>query len=223
MEIKFKESLKSYRYLVMFDLASRITGVCVYDLTNNTPKFTETIRVKNECELPAIELEQKIHEFLSQLPARLYTTKSQILVCKEAQPVQLRGGNSTISTFIALARSHAILDTYLFKNEWPTYDYTGVYPISWHAYFKKVVNAPKDFKVDKQVVRDYNMSTFGFKELSLDESDAIFLCKTFIEVKWNNDIDEQVREVKRHKKTLKAPHAIQAADDEIERLKQLKM
>lgn len=116
MEIKFKESLKSYHYLVMFDLASRTTGICVYDLTNNKPKFTTTIQVKGECELPAVELEEKIHAFMKDLPAQLYATKGQILVCKEAQPVQLRGGSSTISTFIALARSHAILDTYLYKN-----------------------------------------------------------------------------------------------------------
>ena len=29
MEIKFKDKIDTYDYLIMFDLASKITGVCV--------------------------------------------------------------------------------------------------------------------------------------------------------------------------------------------------
>ena len=58
---------------------------------------------------------------------------------------------------------------------------------------------------------------------TLDETDAVFLAKTLCEVKWNNDVDERVREEKRHRKTLKAAHAIDAVDKEIERLKDLKI
>ncbi len=71
-------------------------------------------------------------------------------------------------------------------------------------------------------MRDYVMDLYKIDDVSLDESDAIFLCKTLIEVKWDNDIDELVRAEKRHRKELKAPHAIKASDEEIERLKSLK-
>lgn len=186
--------------------------------------MTGCIKVKGECELPAAELKSKIEIFFNNWIASAQIDKSKVLVVKEAMPTQLRGGSSTVQTFVALARSHCVLDTFLYNNDIDTYDYVGIYPITWHNYFKKVIGVDKDFKVDKKVVYDYNVEAYAIKyNLTLDESDAIFLCKTFVDIKWNNDIDEQIREVKRHKKTLKAPHAIKAADEEIERLKELKI
>lgn len=224
MEIKFKKTLDSYKFIVMFDLASKNTGVCVWNLRTSSPYFTTVIKVKGECELPAAELEQKIDGFFENLREVHGIAMSDILVVKEAMPSQLRGGSSTVQTFVALARTHCVLDTYLYKNNIDTYDYIGIYPITWHNYFKRIINADKEFKVDKKVVYDYNIKEYNIRNpLTLDESDAIFLSKTFVDIKWNNDIDEEVREKKRHRKTLKAPHAIKAIDEEIEKLKQLKV
>ena len=137
-------------------------------------------------------------------------------------PTQLRGGNSTVQTFIALARSHAILDTYLFKNKIATYDYIGVYPVSTHAYFKRLINADKDYKVTKEDIREYLYRLYSIKDLTLDESDSIFLAKTLVEVNWNKDINEKIKELKRHKKTLKAIHAIALVDKEIKSMESMK-
>lgn len=130
MEVKFKKTIDSYKFIVMFDLASKNTGICVWNLQTASPYFTSVIKVKGECELPAAELEQKIHAFFNKLQEEHKINLSDILVVKEAMPSQLRGGSSTVQTFVALARTHCVLDTYLYKNNIDTYDYIGIYPIT---------------------------------------------------------------------------------------------
>ena len=223
MEVKGKKSLNDYDYLIMFDLASKKTGVCVFDLRNKRPESTSLLEVTGKKELPVAELKDLIDTFMTSTLSRLSAAKKRILVSFEAMPVQLRGGNSTISTFVALARSHAILDDYLFENDWDTYDYVGIYPASTRAYYYKL--RPEDKKLDtdiKTLVFNFVSAEYNLKDkIALDESDAVFLAKTLIDVKWNNDLAELIREKKRHKKTLKAPHAIKKIDDDIAFLQSL--
>ena len=221
MEVKFKQKITVYKYLVMFDLASKTTGVCLYDLLQQKPVSTKILKVLKTQELQSAELLDLIDGYFNELYSK-GIKKEEILVSKEAMPTQLRGGNSTVQTFIALARSHAILDTYLFKNKIATYDYIGVYPVSTHAYFKRLINADKDYKVTKEDIREYLYRLYSIKDLTLDESDSIFLAKTLVEVNWNKDINEKIKELKRHKKTLKATHAIALVDKEIESMESMK-
>ena len=224
MEIKFKKHYNTFKYLLMFDLASRNTGVCLWDIAKNCPIETRALTVTGKEELPAIELLHVIQSYFNDLQLRLgIDLRKEVLVAKEAMPTQLRGGSSTVQTFVALARSHCVLDTLLFENGIATYDYVGIYPITWHNLFKKMANLGKDDKVTKEVVYEYVISHYHFDhQITLDESDAVFLCYTFFAIKWNNDLAEQIREVKRHRKTLKAPHAIKSCDVEILRLEGLK-
>ena len=225
MEVKFKKNIKDFKYLLMFDLASKNSGVCLWDLAKNEPVLTDTLKVKGELELPAAELLKLIIEFINDLVLKIGGfSVDDILVVKEAMPTQLRGGSSTVQTFIALARSHCTLDTVLYQNKMPTYDYTGIYPSTWHSYFKKIKNLSKDDKVTKELVHEYVINKYHLSEdISLDETDAVFMCEAFLAVKWNNDLKERILEVKRHRKTLKAPHAIKFCDEEIERLSGLKI
>lgn len=220
MEIKFKKSLSEYDHLIMFDLASKITGVCVFDLKKKKPLFTKVLKVTGIIELPSAELDFLIDNFFLDLREKELLTNA--LVSFEAAPTQLRGGNSTVQTFIALAKAHAVLDLYLYKHKIDVYDYVGVYPISTHAYYKKITNSPQDTKVTKENLRDWVYLQYNINNLTLDESDAIFLAVTLINSKYEKDIDEQIRECKRHKKTLKAAYAIQLVDEEIARLQKLK-
>ena len=225
MEIKFKRSINDFQYLLMFDLASRNTGVCLWDIQKQSPVLTSTLKVEGKEELPAAELLDLIIHFTNSLVTRVgpFDIK-KLLVVKEAMPTQLRGGSSTVQTFIALARSHCTLDTVMYQNKIAMYDYVGIYPITWHNYFKKVACLGKDDKVTKEAVHEYVVSKYNLdKDMSLDESDAVFMCETFFAVKWNNDLKERIAEVKRHRKTLKAPHAIKLCDEEIERLNGLKI
>lgn len=222
MEIKFKRKISDYKYLVMFDLASKITGVCVFDLKEQKPLFTDVIKVTGDIELPAAELKNKIDVFFLNLNKRGISLQD-VIVSKERLPSQIRGCGSTIQTFMALARSHAILDTYLYENNIATYDYIGIAPVTTHAYYKRLVKGDKELKVTKELIRSYLYTIYeNLNNISLDESDAVFLAKTLYDVKWNDDISEHIREIKRHRKTLKAEHAINSLDKEIERLESLK-
>lgn len=224
MQIKFKRSIKEYDYLVMFDLASKTTGVCVFDLRTMKPVETYILQVKGEYELPMAELQVRLVMFFEYLEYDCGYDLSKVLVFKEAPPTQVRGAQSTIQTFIALAKSHAILDIVLFNNGIDCYDYTGIYPISTHCYCRKLMNLSKQDKITKDVVRDCVYASYGkFKELTYDEADAVMLAKTFLEVKWNNDLDEEIRKHKKHKKNLKMKNAIEAEQKEIERLENLRI
>ena len=222
MEIKTKKSLQEFDYLIMFDLASKISGVCVWDIKNHRPYKIQKIEVnKEKVELPAFELYNKIDLLFLELGKEIDLSK--VFVSKEAMPSQVHGGNSTIQTFVALARSHAILDYYMMEHGIPVYDYTGVYPISTHTYLKKILGKEKDYKIQKTDIKDYVCEKYGLQVETLDESDAVFLAQTLIESKWNKDIDDAIREQKRHKKTLKLSSAIKKVEEEITKLENLRL
>ena len=221
MEIKFNKSLSDYKYLIMFDLASRITGVCIWDIQNNIPIKTKVLKVDKDHELGAAALYDQIDTFFNSLRLEGINL-NEVLVYKEAMPVQLRGGSSTVQTFIALAKSHAILDYYTYSHNIAVYDYVGVYPISTHAYLKHLMDWDNKHKVEKKDIQEYIKFIYNLDNVSFDESDAIFLAKTFVDIKWNKDLDEQIRAIKKHSKTLKAEHSILACQNEINRLQGLK-
>ena len=223
MEIKFKDKIDTYDYLIMFDLASKITGVCVWDIKKKSPYYTRVIRVKDGTELPFADLKEKINAFFDEVDKIIGLKRC--FVSKEMMPTQIHGGSSTVQTFVALAKSHAILDVCCYERGIACYDYKGVAPATTHAYYKHIKELGAKDKVTKEMVKDYLYELFPaqMQTTTLDETDAVFLAKTLCEVKWNNDVDERVREEKRHRKTLKAAHAIDAVDKEIERLKDLKI
>lgn len=225
MEIKFKKSLLDYDYLVMFDLASKVTGACVWDIKNGRPVLTRAIRVTGACELPFAELKREIDSFFKVVREKI--GGGRFFVSKEMMPTQIHGGSSTVQTFLALAKSHAVLDVYCYERGIDCYDYKGVAPATTHAHYRRLTGLGPKEKVTKEMVRDYLRSEFadgpdGGWGSTLDETDAVFLAQTLCEAKWDNDIRERIREEKRHKKELKAPHAIAAVDAEIERLESLK-
>lgn len=221
MQVKFKNKLSDYDYLIMFDLASKNTGVCVWDIQNHCPLNTVLIQTDSKHELQTASLYAQINTFFTGLQE--LTSWDKIIVAKEAMPTQLRGGSSTVQTFLALARSHAILDTYTYLNNIAIYDYIGVYPASTHAYIKKILGLDNKQSVDKNDIKQYVCSTYQIYPNTLDETDAVFLAQTLIDVKWNKDIDEEIRSVKKHKKTLVSTSACAKCDTEISRLEELKL
>lgn len=110
MQIKFQKSLLDFKYLVMFDLASKITGVCVWDLNQCKPINVQVLKTSNNYELQVADLYHLLKNYFAFLSKKLNINLDDVLVYKEAMPTQLHGGSSTIQTFIALARSHAILE-----------------------------------------------------------------------------------------------------------------
>lgn len=222
MEAKFKRSINSFKYLVMFDLASKITGVCLWDIKNHKSVKTDIISTADENGNKDFILFNKLKKYFAELSDSGISLED-IIVYKEAMPIQVHGGNSTVKTFVALARSHAILDLFIDLNNLWCYDYTGVYPVSTHSYLRKIKNLTTKDPIKKQDILEYVTEKYKIQSISFDESDAIFLAQTFVDVKWDKDIDEQIRDVKRHIKQLKLKRAIDDATSEIERLKGLKI
>lgn len=222
MQIKYKKSLKDYKYLIMFDLASKVTGVCLYDLINNKPIKTYVLKVKGINTSPVIELYEILGNFFEEINKSGFLFE-EVLVSFEAMPTQMHSSFTTIQTFLALAKAHATIDLFLSIHNIDVYDDVGVYPASTHAYFKKIVSCNKDEKITKELIRDYVVQSYPHLEMTtLDESDAVFLSKTFVESKWNKDLDEKIKELKRHKKTLKANHAILKVEEEIKQMQDYK-
>lgn len=218
--VKFSEQLSNYDYLVMFDLASKITGVCLWDIKNHKPLKTSVLKVSGKDELPSKELFLLIKDYFDKLYEEGYDL-CKVLVSKEAAPLQA-GKFTTAQTLIALGKAHAILDFYCAWNNMAVYDYNGIAPITTHSYFKHIMGWDNKHPVDKTDIQKYLKETYELGEVTLDESDAVFLAQTLVDSHWNKQLDEQIREVKRHRKTLKAPHAIKGCDEEIERLTALK-
>lgn len=222
MQIKLKHSLNTYSYLVMFDLATRVSGVCVWDLNTNTPILTKAIRTSDTAELPALDLYDALDSFFIEL-VQSGITLDTILVYQEAMPAQLHGGGSTVQTFISLARSHAVLDLYTAQHNIAIYDYTGIYPVSTHAYLRRVKGVDAQFKIDKNFIKIYIEGKYGLESLTYDEADAVLLAETFVNIKWNKDLDVAIKDIKKHIKTLKDAHRITALQQEIERLSALRL
>lgn len=223
MEAKFRKKLSEYDYLVIFDLATRSTGACVWDLRKGKPLYTENLLTTGKTGNRAKELWDALDSFFVHLACRLGAIyPSRILVHRELCPIQ-QGKFTTAKTLISLGKSHAVLD--LFLEEWAIdyYDLDGISPSTTHAYFRKLAGLDARAKVEKEDIRDYLVREYGIDpSTGLDETDAMFLAKTFVEVFWDRQIDEEIKEKRKHRKGLKAPSAIAAVDSEIERLRSLK-
>lgn len=128
-----------------------------------------------------------------------------------------------MQTFLSLARSHAVLELYAAHHGLAMYDGVGVYPVTTHAYLRRILSLPKEAKVDKALIRQYVADTYNFTNLTFDESDAVFLAQTFVDVKFNQDIQDAMRAIKRRLKELKQPHRIEELHHELERLASLKI
>ena len=152
MEIKFKDKIDTYDYLIMIDLASKITGVCVWDIKKKSPYYTRVIRVKDGTELPFADLKEKINDFFDEVDKIIGLKRC--FVSKEMMPTQIHGGSSTVQTFVALAKSHAILDVCCYERGIACYDYKGVAPATTHAYYKHIKELGAKDKVTKEMVKD---------------------------------------------------------------------
>lgn len=221
MVVKTNKALNEYKYLIMFDLASHNTGVCLWDIDNERPVYSWTIVSEKKDGIFVAELYNKLCDFFNMLKETLKIDLKKVFVSKEAMPVQLRGGSSTVQTFVALAKAHAILDLYLELHNIDVYDYTGVYPATTHAYLKKSLGLDSKATVDKKDAKKFIEDKYCIEIKTFDESDAVFLAYTLLNSKWNKDIDEKIKEIKKHKKTLKQKKAIDECDALIKKLEEM--
>ena len=220
MIAKFCAVLGYYEHVLMFDLASHVSGICLWNIREHRPEMTFSIEAKGKEEPRVFELHRLIDELFSRLAGMGYDM-SKVLVSKEAAPMQA-GRFTTAQTLIALGKSHAVLDLYCASHLVDVYDYVGVAPATTHAHLRRILGLTAKDKVQKEDIKRYVEDTYGISCGTLDESDAAFLAETFVDVHWDRQIDEQIKVVKRHRRTLKAQRAIDSCDEEIKRLESLK-
>ena len=60
-------------------------------------------------------------------------------------------------------------------------------------------------------------------EMTYSESIAILLAETFINSKWDKDIDEEMRNIRKHIKDLKDSHRIESLQKELDRLSHMQL
>lgn len=215
MIVKYNKKIRDYKYLISFDLASHNTGICLWNIEKNKPEKTFLMTTK-KTENFVYDLYQNLEIFFASLQKDFNIDLKDVFVCKEAMPVQLRGAASTVQTFVALAKSHAVLDLFLQQHDIDVYDYTGIYPITTHSYLKKLLSEENVESVDKNTIKKYVEQEFNLVVKSYDESDAVFLAVTLIQSKWNKDILEEMKEIKKHKKELVMKNAIAECEKKID-------
>ena len=214
--LKYQKNIKEIPYIIGIDLALYRTGVCVYHPSTDTFTDLEEVQVPHETDIPMLILCDGLSNYFERITAK-YGNGG--MVVQEAMPAQA-GPHSTISTLQALAKAHGILELCVCLHDGLyRYDKTGVYSVSVKSIFK-TEETPKPTKQDIQA-RLIELYDCNFDGMSENISDAMGVVYTLINRKWNNDIKERQKEIKREIKSLKAQHAIDAHQKEIERLQAL--
>lgn len=211
--IKFQKPLSEIDYIISFDLALYKTGVSIYDISQKSIVRTDKIEVSHTDETPVATLYTKLKEYLTSAVEKY---GNLLMIVKEAMPAQA-GRFTTIATLQTLAKAHAALDIAVAKVDGVDfYDEVGVHAVSVKALFK-TDETPKPTKTDikKAVCAHYGLKT---GDLTDDESDSVAVIYTLIKKKWNADLKDEIKRVKKEMKGLKQERAIAAHEKRIEEL-----
>ena len=210
---KFKKPLSEIDYIISFDLALYKTGISLYNIKQKSIVRTDKIEVSHTDETPVATLYTKLKEYLTSAVEKY---GNLLMIVKEAMPSQA-GRFTTIATLQTLAKAHAALDIAVAKVDGVDfYDQVGVHAVSVKALFKTEEN-PKPTKTDiKKAVCTYYGLEVG--DLTDDESDSIAVIYTLVKKKWNADINEEIKRIKKEIKGLKQERAIEAHQKRIEEL-----
>lgn len=221
MKVKFNRRLEDYDYIISFDLAKHKTGYSLVDFKNKTIPVSGII-ITEETEMPW-------EDFYSQLEARVGEIVkdfgSSFFVLKERLPNQA-GPRSTIAALQGLAMAHAIFNLFVAQHSLDYYDWEGVHSISVKSYYKNLTGLQKPQKIDifratKELYPRWEVPEDN--ELSYDISDSIAVAQTLLGKKWNADINEEIRALNKEIKAAKSPKKIQRLQEEVDRLKNLKI
>lgn len=107
-----------------------------------------------------------------------------------------------------LAKVHAIFDLVVLLEEVDYYDLDGIHSVSVKNFFKKITNIEKPSKEDIQKVLLDRITCPFVENFSLDASDSLAVSVTLINSKWNKDIEEEQKELKKQIKKFKSDKKI---------------
>lgn len=231
--LKFSGSLRDYPFILSFDLAKNVAGWSLVDTRDDTYTVLDCGLIdmsKYSKEDFWLEYKNRLIEvfILARYTLRsLFLDDAVILITKEKLPSQA-GVTSTIATLQALAKVHAIfelaLDEMIARDPildplFLPYDKpcpcgverketeNGVHAASVKALFRKIIGIDKPTKQDireavSKICRGKDVSS-----LKEDISDSIAVTITLKEVKFNADIDEERKALRKKIRSLKSDSA----------------
>lgn len=222
--IKYQKSLLDYKYIISFDLAKNLTGYSLIDYNDHRVLHAGVIDMsKSTCEsfwyAYAAALRSALGQCLNALPRPL--KKSEVFITKEKLPNQ-SGRFSSIEALQALAQCHAIFDLVVYDYGVDVYDFDGVHSVSVKAHFKHLTGIDKPSKED---IAQYISKQFCFdiSNYTLDVTDSIAVAMTLVDVKYNKDIDDRIKEIKKALKQYKSQNKINELNNDIALLSSLKI
>ena len=247
--LKFSGSLRDYPFVLSFDLAKNVAGWSLVDTRDNTYTVLDCDIIdmsKYSKEDFWLEYKKRLIDVFVRtrytLHALFGVDDATILVTKEKLPSQA-GVTSTIATLQALAKVHAVfelvMDEMIARDPLRTlflpYDKAcpcgvehketenGVHAASVKALFRKIIGIDKPTKQDireavSKICRGKDVSS-----LKEDISDSIAVTITLKEVKFNADIDEERKALRKKIRSLKSENAKVPYAEELKRLESLKL
>lgn len=215
MEARFQKRLTDYKYALVCDLAQYESGFALLEVSTNALIEMRQISISKTSLEPTGEMYEQFDQMITDILDKYQIDSEDLLIIKEQMPVNC-GPHSTAQTLQALAAAHAVFNICIYCRKLNSYS-NGIHSISVKTYFKKLLGIEKPQKDDIRaaVCRYYDIDP---ETVTRDESDAIGLWFCLCGAKWNKDITEQIKAVKKHRKTLSAKKAIQECNDEMERL-----
>lgn len=221
--IKFSKKLSQYSYVLAFDLAKHLSGYSLIDINNNKVLLAgviDTEKAHNEFVWDYFynQVINVMEKCLNKIGAN---NAGSVFITKERLPNQ-NGRFSTILTLQGLAQAHAVFDLAATHSGIDIYDYDGVHSTSVKAYFKTLTGIDKPQKEDIAKYIQDKFNDFNFKDYSLDVTDSVAVALTLINKKWNVDITEKIKEIKKEIRDAKSQTKVNKLSENIKFLEGLK-
>lgn len=217
MIVKFNRQISDYQYILSFDIAKRVTGYSLFDFQRNEVVNLGKIDLSNfngECYWQ--EFYQRVINSVDEILNKYSISSEDILVTKEKLPNQ-NGRFSTIETLQGLAQAHAVFDLAITHKGIDVYDYDGIHSVSVKSYFKTLTEIEKPQKED---IANYLIKKFNIdkSDLIYDMTDSLAVTLTLIGKKYNADILEKIKEIKKEMRNAKTSKKISSCQEKIDSL-----
>ena len=219
--VKFSKTLSNYDYILSFDLAKQKTGWALVDIKSNRIENFVMLVLDEKANSVWLDVYDKIIVVLKNVKKYCQNLGKRFFVLKEKLPNQA-GRFTTIASLQGLAQVHAIWELACEKSEVEVYDFDGVHSVSVKAFYKRKYEIEKPPKEDiaKLVCENY---CFDIGDNPLDITDAIACVQTLVEYKWNEDIKDKIKELKKEQKNYKTDKKKNQITEEIRRLEMLEV
>lgn len=183
------KDLSDKRFILSVDLALAKSGWCVYDLSSKKIVEKGLFQTKSS-DVHGVRL-----RYIYDTVKGIHKKYPKCHIVKETCPSQA-GKFTTIQTLQGLAKAHAALEIY-----YPHADNIHAISIKW-----KIGGAASVKKEEiRKIVND--IYSLDIKKSQLDISDSVAVLRTFL-IKFNEEIDKEVKSLKKKIKSLKTDKAI---------------